>query len=222
MSDTCGHTSLRAFAHYDRATSCWRTSEGTFPWGSDEWSATWPTAGIACGGRAFELPMSALRTGGPGCSSLLSTPQARDYKGRPADGFNQANLVRDVENLLPTPVVNDMGEGKTPEKWDDWTDEMRERHGNGNGHGRSLAIEAQRLLPAPRATRGGSATETVRLLPTPTSSDSKATRQQSAAERKAGGHILDLSDVAKTIGMETPTEEEATEPTMFSDEIWRT
>lgn len=51
--------------------------------------------------------------------------------------------------LLPTPVTNDMGEGKTVEAWDEWTTAMQERHGNGNGHGKSLAIEAQRLLPTP-------------------------------------------------------------------------
>ena len=50
-------------------------------------------------------------------------------------------------DLLPTPAVNDMGAGKTPEAWDAWTDAMRARHGNGNGHGRSLAIEAARLAP---------------------------------------------------------------------------
>lgn len=53
-------------------------------------------------------------------------------------------------NLLPTPAVNDMGEGKTVEAWDAWTDAMKAKHGNGNGHGASLAIEAQRLLPTPR------------------------------------------------------------------------
>lgn len=52
---------------------------------------------------------------------------------------------RDAVALLPTPVVNDMGDGKTPEHWDEWTAEMQARHGNGNGHGKSLSIEAQRL-----------------------------------------------------------------------------
>jgi DNA (cytosine-5)-methyltransferase 1 len=56
--------------------------------------------------------------------------------------------------LLPTPAVNDMGEGKTPDVWDEWTATMQTRHGNGNGHGKSLAIEAQRLLPTPRAGDG--------------------------------------------------------------------
>ena len=50
--------------------------------------------------------------------------------------------------LLPTPVVNDMGEGKTPPQFDAWTEEMRAKHGNGNGHGPSLAIEAQRAEDA--------------------------------------------------------------------------
>lgn len=53
--------------------------------------------------------------------------------------------------LLPTPAVNDMGEGKTPEAWDEWTAKMKAAHGNGNGHGASLSIEAQRLLPTPTA-----------------------------------------------------------------------
>jgi DNA (cytosine-5)-methyltransferase 1 len=51
--------------------------------------------------------------------------------------------------LLPTPAVNDMGEGKTVDAWDEWTADMQAKHGNGNGHGKSLAIEAQRLLPTP-------------------------------------------------------------------------
>jgi len=55
---------------------------------------------------------------------------------------------------LPTPVVNDMGAGKTVEAWDTWTDEMKAKHGNGNGHGPSLSIEVARLLPTPRAQNG--------------------------------------------------------------------
>jgi len=48
-------------------------------------------------------------------------------------------------------VVNDMGAGKTVDEWDEWTATMRDRHGNGNGHGPSLSIEAARLLDTPRA-----------------------------------------------------------------------
>jgi DNA (cytosine-5)-methyltransferase 1 len=44
-----------------------------------------------------------------------------------------------------------MGDGKTVEWWDDWTARMQARHANGNGHGPSLAIETLRLLPTPTA-----------------------------------------------------------------------
>ena len=99
--------------------------------------------------------------------SLVPTKQAHDaVKGKTAAqvaamrarGHGVANLNEMVENLLPTPAVNDMGEGKTVEHWDDWTDAMKSRHSNGNGHGKSLSIETQRLA----------------MLPTPTAMDSKA------------------------------------------------
>ena len=44
-----------------------------------------------------------------------------------------------------------MGAAYTPDEWDQWTAKMKAAHGNGNGHGKSLAIEAQRLLPTPVA-----------------------------------------------------------------------
>lgn len=88
--------------------------------------------------------------------------------------------------LLPTPAVNDMGAAYTPDTWDAWTQRMRATHGNGNGHGASLHIEALRMLPTPRATDGtkggpnqrGSSGDLMLpsavLLPTPTAMDSKA------------------------------------------------
>ena len=65
-----------------------------------------------------------------------------------ADGGGDADGL----TLLPTPAVNDMGRGKSVEDWDEWTAAMQQRHGNGNGHGKSLAIEAQRLLPTPNTS----------------------------------------------------------------------
>lgn len=44
--------------------------------------------------------------------------------------------------LLPTATVVDMGNNKTAEEWAAWTDKMRAKHKNGNGHGRSLTQEA--------------------------------------------------------------------------------
>lgn len=99
--------------------------------------------------------------------------------------------------LLPTPAVNDMGANKTPEQWDEWTERMRAKHGNGNG--KSLNVEVQRLLPTPTArdykdgasdpscvpVNGllGRAVWHMPLLPTPTAKqgrDATAGRQEDA------------------------------------------
>lgn len=136
--------------------------------------------------------------------ALLPTPVAQEpggtaeahlHRKNRLDGANRVTPTHlaFIERLLPTPAVNDMGAGKTPQAWDEWTDRMREQHRNGNGHGRSLAIEAQRLLPTPSAsdsTGGEGPTREARqaegqtggpmlrdvghLLPTPTAMDSKA------------------------------------------------
>lgn len=85
--------------------------------------------------------------------ALLPTPRATDgTKGGPGqvNGRGVADSLPAIGALLPTPVVNDMGDDKTLEWWDSWTADMKAKHGNGNGHGRSLSIEAQRLLPAPK------------------------------------------------------------------------
>lgn len=85
--------------------------------------------------------------------------------------------------LMPTPVVNDMGDGKTPEWWAEFLDRSKASTGNGNGHGKSLAMEAQ-LLPSPRTsdTNGAGAggdggpdlRTAVTFLPTTTAMDYKA------------------------------------------------
>jgi len=83
---------------------------------------------------------------GPG--ALLPTPRTTDSHGPGVHGDGGLDL-RTAVALLPTPVVNDMGAGKTVDEWDEWTATMRDRHGNGNGHGPSLSIEAARLLDEP-------------------------------------------------------------------------
>lgn len=87
----------------------------------------------AVGGRAVSIESQV--------SALLPTPRA-------ALGASQTETVR----LLPTPAVNDMGASYTPSAWDAWTESMRAKHRNGNGHGGSLSVEAQRLLPTRRAS----------------------------------------------------------------------
>lgn len=77
---------------------------------------------------------------------IAATQAGPGLLGRAGD-----RVVGPPVTLLPTPAVNDMGASYTPEEWDAWTERMRAAHGNGNGHGKSLSIEAQRLLPTPRA-----------------------------------------------------------------------
>lgn len=110
--------------------------------------------------------------------------------------------------LLPTPAVNDMGAVKTPEQWDDWTDAMRDRHGNGNGHGKSLAIEAQRLLPTPKASDGPNGGPGMRngrgeadalpgvvtLLPTPSSALGTGGQTSRSGDRKDERLLGGLTD----------------------------
>lgn len=82
---------------------------------------------------------------------LLPSPRTSDTNGAGHHGDGGMDLRTAVTEipLLPTPAVNDMGAAYTPETWDEWTATMKAKHNNGNGHGKSLNVEAQRLLPTP-------------------------------------------------------------------------
>lgn len=109
------------------------------------------------------------------------------------------------------------GEGKTVEWWDDWTSRMKASHGNGNGHGASLAIEALRmsLLPTPSVSnahgndvngRGEPLLPgVVQLLPTPGAYDGERGGSQHPDKRRDGGHSVTLQDVAEHALLPTPT-----------------
>ena len=83
---------------------------------------------------------------------FLPTPTSSQGRnatsGRKPDAiFNAGTTLQDVVyageigSLLPTPTVMDMGSSYTPEEWEDWKDEQREKHQNGNGHEASLTQE---------------------------------------------------------------------------------
>ena len=113
--------------------------------------------------------------------ALMPTPKASDGShGGPGmrNGRGGADALPGIVHLLPTPAVNDMGAGKTPPQWDEWTDRMRTEHGNGNGHGKSLSIEAQRLLPTPTAQDAAS----------------------SSGSNPDWGHGVTLTDAARSMG----------------------
>ena len=116
-------------------------------------SLTLPAWGGLHDGELSEHPTPERLTNAPDYSSL-PTPVADHSRGLPSSTTDYASLANVAVTFLPTPAVNDMGRGKTPEDWDAWTAKMQAAHGNGNGHGKSLEIEAQRLLPTPRAQNG--------------------------------------------------------------------
>lgn len=82
---------------------------------------------------------------------LLPSPRTPDTNGAGHHGDGGMDLRTAVAEipLLPTPAVNDMGAAYTPVTWDEWTATMKAKHNNGNGNGKSLNVEAQRLLPTP-------------------------------------------------------------------------
>lgn len=201
MCDTCGPTSGTQFAAYDPDGRSWRTWPGTGLWGSIEFSGTWPRTGCMRDGSAFEHPTSAHHTYASGSSSLLPTPIASDAVGGPQPPESRRA-------------------GKTVDAWDEWTARMRAKHSNGNGHGKSLEIEAKRLLPTPRHTDhhdsltapaarkhvedgNGTLPETIgyNLLPTPRASDAA---KGGPNQRGSRGDLMPASAVHRTGAATSP------------------
>ena len=154
--DISGHTLPTAFAYYDPNTHSLKTSQLTLDLGLTPSSVTLPRSGLMRNGQLYERPTLGRATSGTGSSSLL-----------------------------PTPVVNDMGAGKTPDEWAELTAKWQAKFNN-NGHGNSLSIEIAKLpTPTARDSKGVSlhykhkgevnalpdAINKVELLPTPRTSD---------------------------------------------------
>ena len=153
MSDTCGLTSCEPFAKWDHDSQCWKTSEATSLWALTLSSLTLPQWGGLHNGELCEHPTPERLTSGLDYSSL-PTPVADHSRGLPSSTTDYASLANVAATLLPTPAVNDMGEGKTLEWWDERAPRQMSSDGRPAPHGRSLAIEAQRMLPTPRAQNG--------------------------------------------------------------------
>lgn len=122
---------------------------------STETVALLPTPGKADGDGGHEIPLlptpEASRAGGTAERHLERKEEADGSKRTKVTNLDilaASGLIGDFP-LLPTPAVNDMGAAYTPETWDEWTATMKAKHNNGNGHGKSLNVEAQRLLPTP-------------------------------------------------------------------------
>jgi hypothetical protein len=147
MKEQYGPLSQTPLAYLDRASSSWRTSQGCLLSEQPELLAILPAWGTTVDGELYEHQRPAHLTSAS-VGSALATPRAamgdtRNSKPwvRPLD--KPQNLENQIARLLPTPVVNDMGAGKTIQWWDDWVKKCP--------HGNSLSIEVQRLLPTPQS-----------------------------------------------------------------------
>jgi hypothetical protein len=84
---------------------------------------------------------------------LLPTPLTTDYNTPASEWGKEDRLqLRDINVLLPTPAVNDMGAGKDPEAWNEWAAKQKAADGRPAPHGKSLEQEALTMLPTPKAT----------------------------------------------------------------------
>ena len=210
MTDTSGLTSYAPFARWDRDSQSWKTSEATSLWALTLSSLTLPAWGGLHDGELCEHPTPERLTSALDYSSL-PTPVADHSRGLPSSTTDYASLANVAVTFLPTPAVNDMGRGKTPEDWDAWTAKMQAAHGNGNGHGKSLEIEAQRLLPTPRSTDGTDApanlTPSVQAI-----CDGSAGRTPRLSEMAVGNLLPTPTSQAAKHGELSPVEREGNRP----------
>ncbi len=97
--------------------------------------------------------------------TLLPTPIVSDGTGCPKnlDGAQFAPQLREIKQLLPTPVAGGFNETESIEEWTARRERVKDATGNGNEFGMPLGV-AVRLLPTPRAARGASGTETMYRL----------------------------------------------------------
>lgn len=149
--------------------------------------------------------------------ALLPTPVASDTDApaTPSDWERHSPALHAMVTLFPTPVVNDMGAGKTEEWWDAWVEKLKIR---GGGHGKSLDLEARKLLPTPTTQDGkhvadhGTSrdpavwSEVLKLLPTPTQPH-PAHETRDPQKRVDSRHQTELSDVVRLLPTPTASDE---------------
>jgi len=206
-SATSGQLSPAPFATFDHDTSCWRTSAGTFPWGSGEYSETWPVSGTMQSGTCSPRATSAPPISGSGCGSLrgMPTPTAADGKGGPGQSDKRTGgpNLRTFVTMLPTPTAGMVTGGQSAPEGTSAKGRTPDGRKVSMGLGTLLKMG---LLPAPVShgeaearpptMNGGAgrllASSSPTLLPTPTAQDAKnSTLPPSQMDRDSlPGHLL--------------------------------
>jgi len=103
--DTFGPICSESFAIYDHATSSWKMSQDTFQWVSDEFSETWPKAGMMRNGKCY-LQDSLEPTTYDDESLSWPTPDANQRGARINQNGHQVTL-QDAVKMWPTPQSRD-------------------------------------------------------------------------------------------------------------------
>ena len=104
IHDIFGQKCSESFAHYDRASSSWKTSQATFLSDSGKFSERWPRAGSMRNGIACRHLPSAPLTAATGCSSW-PTPRANERQQANSQDSYVA-LSKAVRMPFATPTVS--------------------------------------------------------------------------------------------------------------------
>lgn len=109
---TCGRSSVTPFAWYDRDSSFWKTSQGTFRWDSKECSVTLPKMGSMRNGQLFERPTSAPRTDANDCSSWPTPDAGVTTRTNRSDspGASVRPALAKLVRTWPTPRSHEVGQ----------------------------------------------------------------------------------------------------------------
>lgn len=122
--ETCGRRRLNAFAWYDREWRCWRTCQGSLLQDmNDEFSATWPKAGLMHNGVCYRRPRWE-RPISENASGLWATPRAgkvtsenlNSWEKRHAEGKVSTPPLALAVQMYPIPRASDNKSGRVSEE----------------------------------------------------------------------------------------------------------
>lgn len=211
MTDGSGPSSRAPFARYDRDSSSWKMCQVSFPWTTESDPADptssrdpsapssptptarllpkWPKQGIACGGRAYELPTREHPIAGSASSSSASgstTSSAEPVAQRGGEEQTWPTPTSSMDTMGD--VVQAMYAGSDPRRpayqdanWPTPTTQDSENDGQ----------ESQRRRRSPplnaRVAMAAEEEKATALWPTPTVEDAGRSGSQEMADRWAAG-----------------------------------